>query len=97
MLTGDADFNRMTRALLTDGERDAARDDPEMNASTKSSHLSRVRGKIDRMEEDARLLRSERPELYERLRDAVVEEELDERIRRLEREVEDLREQVGED
>jgi uncharacterized protein (UPF0335 family) len=49
------------------------------------------------MEEDARLLRRHRPELYEQLRDVVVEEELSERIERLEREVEELREVVGDD
>jgi len=97
MLNGDAEHERMTRALLTDGERAAVRDDPEMDDSTKSSHLSRVRGKMDRMEEDARLLRRHRLELYEQLRDAVVEEELSERIERLEREVEELREVVGDD
>jgi len=97
MLNGDAEYERMTRALLTDGERAAVRDDPEMDDSTKSSHLSRVRGKMDRMEEDARLLRRHRPELYEQLRDAVVEEELDERVQRLEEEVEDLRAQLGDE
>jgi len=94
MLTPDGDTDQMTRALLTDGERDAVRDDDEMEAGTKSSHISRVRGKMDRMEEDARLLRTHHPELYEQLRDAVVEEELNERIERLEREVEELRNEV---
>jgi len=84
----------MTRALLTNGERAAVSDDPEMDDSTKSSHLSRVRGKMESMEEDARLLRRHRPEIYEQLRDAVVEEELDERIARLERELEQLRDRV---
>jgi len=93
----DTEHERMTRALLTDGERAAVRDDQGIDDSTKSSHLSRVRGKMDRMEEDARLLRRHRPELYKQLRDAVVEEELDERIKRLEREVEDLREQLDND
>lgn len=93
MLT-PTDGGGMTRALLTDGERDAVRDDPEMNSGTKSSHLSRVRGKMDGMEEDARILRQHRPELYEELRDAVVEEELGQRIERLEQEVKDLRDQL---
>lgn len=97
MLTEDGEREQMSRALLTDGERDAIRDDPEMDASTKSSHLSRVRGKTSRLEEDARLLREYRPELYEEIRDAMVEEELDERIKRLEQEVEELRETVDDD
>lgn len=97
MLNGDAEHEQMTRALLTDGERAAVWNDSEMDNSTKSSHLSRIRGKMDRMEEDARLLRRHRPELYKQLRDVVVEEELSERIERLEREVEELREVIGND
>lgn len=81
----------MTRALLTDGERDAVRDDSEMDDGTKSSHLSRIRGKEEQLREDGRLLRENRPEMYRRMRDAFVEEEIDERIARLEREVSELR------
>lgn len=88
---------RMTRAFLTDGERDAVRDDAEMDASTKSSHLSRIRGKLGKLEEDAKLLREHRPELYEEVRDAVMEEELVERVENLEQEVEELRERVPEE
>lgn len=84
----------MTRALLTDGERGAVRDDPDMDSGTKSSHLSRIRGKEERLREDGRLLREHRPELYEEMRDAFVEEEIDERIARLENEVEQLRDEV---
>lgn len=97
MLTGDTDRDHMPRAFLTDGERAAVADDPEMDASTKSSHLSRVRGKIGRLKADAQLLREHRPEMYEPFRDAVVEEELDERIERLEQEVAALREQLDEE
>jgi len=91
--TGDGD---MTRALLTDGERDAGRDDPEMDAGTKSSHLSRVRSKLDRLREDARLLREHRPEIYDDAREAFVGEEIDERVDRLEQEVERLQEKYDE-
>lgn len=95
MLTDDSEQDeRMTRALLTNGERDAVLDDPEMDSGTKSSHLSRVRNKIPELQEDADLLRRNRPEIYEQVRDAVVEEEIDDRIQRLEKEVEDLRKQV---
>ncbi|USZ73765.1 hypothetical protein [Natronosalvus halobius] len=65
-----------------------------MDASVRSSHRSRVRGKMDRMETDARLLREHDPELYDQLREAVVEEDTEERLARLEEEVEDLREQL---
>jgi len=71
MLNGDGQHEHMARAILTDGERAAVRDDPEMDASTKSSHLSRIRGKIPKVEEDARILRRHRPELYEQLRDRL--------------------------
>ena len=81
----------MPRALLTDGERDAIRDDAEMTDTTRASHLSRVRSKIDRMGEDARLLKEHQPELYESLHEAVVEDELADRVERLEDEVESLR------
>lgn len=83
--TGDGD---MTRALLTPGERDAVRDDPEMDAGTKASHLSRVRGKLDQLQEDARLLREYREEIYEEAREAFVEDELDDRMKRLEEKLE---------
>lgn len=94
MLTDNPESEKMARALLTSGERDAIRGDPEMDASTRSSHLSRVRGKLENLEEDARLLRVHKPEMYEQVRDAIVEEEMNERIRRLEQEVEELRERV---
>lgn len=95
MLT-DAEGERMARALLTDGERAAIRGDDGMSASTRSSHLSRVRGKLDRLEADAQLLREHDRDLYEDVRDAVVEEEITERIERLERQLEELRAQVEE-
>lgn len=95
MLT-DPERERMARALLTDGERAAVRGDEEMSASTRSSHLSRVRGKLSELETDAQLLRENDPDLYEQVRDAVVEEELTARIERLEAEVEELREEVAE-
>lgn len=97
MLNPDTNgHERMTRALLTDGERDAVRD-ADMDPSTKSSHLSRVRAKIPELREDAQLLRRHRPDMYQDVRDAVVEEEIDERIRRLEAEVAELREQLDGD
>lgn len=92
MLTGDAGSDeRMVRAFLTDGERDAVRDDPDMDQSTKSTHLSRVRGKIPKLREDAEILRRHRPEIYEQVRDAVVEEEFVNRMERLEREIAELK------
>lgn len=96
MLTGYTPA-RMTRALLTDGERAAVEDDSDMDGNTKSSHLTRVRRKTVRMKEDARLLRKHRPELYDDLRAAVVEQDMEEQIERLEQEMEALRDQVQAD
>ncbi|WP_152422531.1 hypothetical protein [Natrinema pallidum] len=81
---------------MTDGERDAVRGVDEMNSGTESTHLSRIRSKEDRLREDARILRENRPELYETLREAFVEEEYDERVDRLEREFSELRERLEE-
>lgn len=84
----------MSRALLTDGERAAIRDDPDMDDSTKSSHLSRVRAKIIRLREDMELLREHRPDLHEQVQQVVVADDLDERFSELEREVSELKRQI---
>ncbi len=81
----------MARALLTDGERKALTDE-DMDDNTRSTHLSRIKNKLDRLSEDARLLRENRPEIYDDAREAFVAEEIDERVDRLEREVERLQE-----
>lgn len=85
----------MRRALLTDGERDALTDD-QMDQNTRSTHLARIKNKIGRLGEDMRLLREHKPELYEQVRAEVCEEELDERVQRLEEEVSELRAQLDE-
>lgn len=91
MLKQDAD-DCMTRALLTDGERAALRGDETVDHSTRSSHRSRVKKKLnDRMDEDARILREYAPDLYDRLHESVCEEQMVERVERLEQEVEELR------
>lgn len=91
MLNTDADTDtEMTRALLTPGERDAIRGDTNMDASTRSSHLSRVRGKIEQLQDDVQLLRKHEPEIAGDVRDAVCEDETAERVERLEGEVQRL-------
>jgi len=85
----------MARALLTDGERKALTDE-DMDDNTRSTHLSRIKNKLDRLSEDARLLREHHPEMYEDAREAFISEEIDERVDRLEREVERLQEQLDE-
>lgn len=82
------------RALLTDAERKAVRQDPEMDTSARSTHRSRIRGKLDRLREDVRLLRQHRPEIYNGAFDVFVEEELNQRIERLEEEVDELQDRL---
>lgn len=84
----------MSRALLTDGEKKAVRGDEGINEGSQTTQLSRVRRKIEKMQEDAQLLREHQPEMYDDLREAVVGEELEDRMERLENEVEELREEV---
>ena len=88
--------SRMARALLTDGERQALTDE-DMDDNTRSTHLSRIKNKLERLSEDARILRENNPELYEQAREQFCEEELDERVQRLEEEVEALRSQLDEE
>lgn len=88
--------NQMARALLTDGERDALDPESDMDQNTRSTHLSRVKKKLDLLAEDARLLRKHRPDLYQRAHEAMCEEEIDERVARLEEQVEALQQQLEE-
>ena len=80
----------MVRAFLTDAERRAVEGDEEMDQNNRSTHLANIKGRFGAMQEDARLLREHRPDLYEQLHEAVCEEEMDERIQRLENQVEEL-------
>lgn len=84
---------RMGRALLTEGERRALTDET-MDANTRSTHMSRIKNKLDRLGEDARILRESAPELYEEARQEFCEADLDERIERLEEEVQRLQEKL---
>lgn len=82
----------MVRALLTDSEREALIGAGDRADSTRNTLTSRVRQKIDRMEDDADYLRKHRPEMYERLHDAVcTDEQIDERVSRLEEQIAELR------
>lgn len=95
MLNTDADTDtEMTRALLTPGERNAIQGDTDMDASTQSSHLSRVRGKVPQLAEDVQLLREHQPEIASQITDAVCEDETTERVERLEEEVKRLEAEV---
>jgi chaperonin cofactor prefoldin len=87
----------MARALLTDAERRALYDE-DMDQNNRSTNRNRIEKKLGRLGEDARIMREHAPELYERARAEFCEADLDERIERLENEVEELRDQLdGED
>lgn len=76
------------RALLTDGEREAIRDENgDMTKNTRDSHFSRIRNKLGQMEQDARDLREHHPEFSELLYSAVCEVSTEERLTVLENEV----------
>jgi hypothetical protein len=86
----------MARALLTDGEREALTND-EMDQNSRSTHISRIKKKLSLLGEDARILREHAPDLYGQAREEFCEEELDERVQRLEQEIEELRAELDED
>lgn len=88
-----ANPTRMPRGLLTNAERDAVRGDVD-DPNKHSTYIARVKGRMERVQEDAEMLREYRPDLYEKLHGAVCEEELDERVKRLEEEVGHLRAQL---
>jgi len=85
----------MSRALLTDGEKKAVRGEEGINEGSRSTQLSRVRRKIEKMNEDAQLLREHQPEMYDDLREAVLGEDIERRFERLEAKIENLEEQVS--
>jgi hypothetical protein len=83
------------RAFLTPGERNALRDDGEMNENTRATHLSRIRRKIPKLREDARLLREQHDELSAEVQEAVCEEYLDERLARIELRLDRVETHIG--
>ena len=86
----------MARALLTETERRALYDD-SMDQNNRSTHLARIKNKLDLLGDDARILRENAPELYEQAREEFCKEGLDERVQRLEEEVEELRAQLDDE
>lgn len=80
----------MPRAFLTESERRAVRGDEDMNPNSRSTYIARIRNRFEAMEEDARILRENRPDLYEQLHEVVCEEDIDERIARLEKQMAEL-------
>lgn len=63
------------RGLLTDREREVLGGEVDVSRNYVYQVRSRVRGKIDRLGEDAAVLEAHHPELHAELRAAVCEDE----------------------
>lgn len=63
------------RGLLTDREREVLSGDADVSRNYVYQIRTRVRGKIDRLAEDVRILETDHPDLFERLQEVVRERE----------------------
>jgi len=61
------------RGLLTDREREIIQGEAEVSKDYRYRVASRIRNKIDRIDEDVDILEENRSDLLEELRDAVCE------------------------
>jgi len=61
------------RGLLTDREREIIQGEAEVSDDYRYRVASRIRNKIDRIDEDVKILEESRSDLLEELRDAVCE------------------------
>lgn len=61
------------RGLLTDREREILRGDVEVSRNYVYQIRTRVRGKIERLAEDIRILEANHPDLLERVEQVVCE------------------------
>jgi len=61
------------RALLTDREREIISGEADVSDSYRYRVVSRVREKIERLEEDAVILRDHHPELFDELDETLSE------------------------
>jgi hypothetical protein len=61
------------RGLLTDREREIIQGEAEVSDDYRYRVASRIRNKIDRIDEDVEILEENRSDLLEELRDAVCE------------------------
>jgi hypothetical protein len=64
----------MTRALLTEGERDALTGDTnvEYPAQYKSNSKKRIRERVEKLEKDLEILDTHAPELADEIRDIIT-------------------------
>lgn len=84
------------RALLTEREREVLQgeaDDVENLAQYQSKIRTRLKRRLDRLEEDLAILETNEPEIYEDTYTRVCGDH-DTRLAQLEREVQQLREQI---
>ncbi len=61
------------RGLLTDREREIIQGEAEVSDDYRYRVASRIRNKIDRIDEDVEILEENRSDLLEELRDTVCE------------------------
>ena len=95
----EADEHMKRRALLTDREREVLRgdaDDVKDLSQYQSKIRSRIKNRMDRLEEDVDLLEVLEPELAEELHDRICEDP-EERIARVERDLAELRSRVDDE
>lgn len=78
------------RALLTDRERAAVREDPDMNPNTRSTHFTNIQRKIPKLREDMMLLQDHQPEYYEQAYANICEASMSDRVDELESQVQVL-------
>ncbi|MCF2165418.1 hypothetical protein [Halobacterium salinarum] len=98
-IAAERDGHMDRRALLTEREREVLSgdaDDVEDLAQYQSKVRTRLKGRLDRLEEDIELLDDHEPEIAADLHERVCGEE-DTRLAKLEREVAELRDRISED
>ena len=85
------------RAILTETERKYLYGELEEVDSNRASSMNwRIEKKVDQLKDDYALLCETRPEIANQIHDIVCTEDLDERVSRLESEIEQLRNQLQE-
>lgn len=78
-MSGEKGFSEMVddqyRGLLTDREREILEGDAEVTENYRRRVVSRVRTKIDAVDEDVTILEKNHPQLLEELRENVCRDE----------------------
>ena len=71
---GKKNANMAERGLLTDREREIIKGEADVSDDYRYRVASRIRNKIERVEGDVLILKENRPDLLEELREVVCEE-----------------------